>query len=89
MRYDIIKVQPGGVAKTGLTALINDRDTSLTVPWEASNTGSKNIVWDIKSDDGNTYRVTVPVTITTSSGSTTATYTHGTYTRAVVSSGNN
>lgn len=81
MEYDIIKVQPGGVAKTGLTTLINDRDTSLTVPWAVSETGTKNIVWNIESDDGNTYTVTVPVKITVSNNSTTVSYTAGTYTR--------
>ena len=88
MEYDIIKVQPGGVAKTQLTALINDRDTSLTVPWAVSETGTKNIVWNIKSNDGNTYTVTVPVTITASNNSTTVSYTVGTYTR-VKANGNN
>ena len=28
MEYDVLKVQPGGIAKTGLTAVINDRDTT-------------------------------------------------------------
>ena len=81
MEYDIIKVQPGGVAKTGLTTLINDRDTSLTVPWAVSETGTKNIVWNIKSNDGNTYTVTVPVKVTASNNSPTVSYTAGTYTR--------
>ena len=84
MNYEILpKVYGSGIAETGLTALVNDRDTTLTVPWAASQTGSKNIIWNIESDDGSTYTVTVPVTITVSGSSTTVSYTKGTYTRAV------
>ena len=68
-------VTASGFVKTGVTAFICDRNTSLTVPWESSHTGNKNIVWNILSDDSKTYRVTVPVTISVSSGSTTVSYT--------------
>ena len=75
MDYPILPtVYASGIAKTGLTSIINDRNTSLTVPWEASQTGNKNIVWTIASDDTKTYRVTVPVSISVSSGSTTVSY---------------
>ena len=84
MNYGVLpRVYNSGIAETDLTAVINDRDTSLTVPWVVSETGTKNIVWNIKSSDGNTYTVTVPVTITASNNSTTVSYTAGTYTRAV------
>lgn len=73
-----------GFVKTGLTGIINDRDQTLTVPWEVTETGSKNIIFTRASDDGKTYRVTVPVTITVSNGSSTAAYTHGTITIAEV-----
>lgn len=72
-----------GFANTGLSAVINDRDTSVTVPWQVSQTGNlpKNIEWAIKSDNGVTYTVTVPVLITYNSttGKSTATYSKGTY----------
>lgn len=77
-------VHTGGIAETGLTAVVNDRTTKLTVPWAASTTGNKSIEWQIASDDGHTYKLTVPVTIAVSGTSTTVTYTKGTYTRAVV-----
>lgn len=72
-------VHEGGIAKTGLAAVIRDADATLTVPWESTNAGTRNIVWTVKSDNGKTYTITVPVTITVTSGSTTVSYTKGTY----------
>lgn len=77
------KVFKSGIAETGLTAIVNDRDTVLTVPWACSNTGTQNIVWTIESDDGETYRITVPVTVAVSGSTSAISYTKGTYTRAV------
>lgn len=85
MNYPILpSVYGSGIAETGLTAIVNDRDTKLTVPWAVTETGNKNIVWEIQSDDGDKYRITVPVTIAVSGSTTTVSYTHGTYTRAKV-----
>ena len=84
MKYKLLpKVFNSGIAETGLTAIVNDRDTVLTVPWSCSNTGTQNIVWTIDSDDGETYKVTVPVTVAVSGSTSTISYTKGTYTRAV------
>lgn len=79
-------VYDNGVAETGVTAVVNDRDTALTVPWDAGRTGSKDIVWTIDSDNGSTYTVTVPVTLShdSTTGKTTAAYTKGTYSIAEV-----
>lgn len=86
MKYEVLpKVFNSGIAETGLTAVVNDRDTVLTVPWACSNTGTQNIVWTIDSDDGETYKVTVPVTVAVSGSTSTISYTKGTYTRAVSS----
>lgn len=86
MKYELFpKVFNSGIAETGLTAVVNDRDTVLTVPWACSNPGTQNIVWTIDSDDGETYKVTVPVTVTVSGSTSTISYTKGTYTRAVSS----
>ena len=86
MKYKLLpKVFNSGIAETGLTAIVNDRDTVLTVPWACSNTGAQNIVWTIESDDGETYRITVPVTVAVSGSTSTISYTKGTYTRAVIS----
>ena len=84
MNYELFpKVTESGFANTGVSAVINDRDTSVTVPWQVSQTGNlpKNIEWTIKSDNGVTYTVTVPVLITYNSttGKSTATYSKGTY----------
>jgi hypothetical protein len=82
-----------GFANSGLSAVINDRDTSLTVPWEASHTSTAAdptiITWHIKSEDGLTYTVTVPVVVTydSSTQQSTVTYTHGTYTVTAPSNG--
>ena len=81
MEYSILpEVFESGFVKTGLTGIINDRDQTLTVPWDVTETGSKSIVFTRASDDGKTYRVTVPVTVSVSNNTSTATYTHGTAT---------
>ena len=79
------RVTEEGIANTGLTAVVNDRDTSLIVPWEAAHKSQGgvpiDIEWDIKSEDGHTYKIIVPVLVTynSTSGKSTAKYTHGTY----------
>ena len=79
------RVTEEGLANTGLTAVINDRDTKLVVPWEAAHKSEGNvpidIEWQIKSEDGHTYRVIVPVLVkyNSSTGESTATYRKGTY----------
>jgi hypothetical protein len=58
----------------------------LIVPWEAAHKSVDDvpidIEWRIKSEDGETYIVTVPVLVKYNSGTgeSTAAYTHGTYT---------
>ncbi len=85
MSFPILpKVYESGIAETGITALVNDRNTQLKVPWEVSTIGNKNIEWLVTDDNGQQYKITVPVVIAVSGGSTTVTYTKGTYTRAVV-----
>lgn len=91
MNYELFpKVTESGFVGTGVTALINDRDTSLVVPWEAAHKSEDDtpirIKWDIKSDDGSTYRVTIPVLVTydSTADESTAAYTHGTYTIAKI-----
>lgn len=83
MNYKMIKyVHASGFAETGISAIINDRDTSVSVPWEVSQTGDKNIEWTIESDNGYTYIVTIPITVNydSTTGKSTATYHKGTYT---------
>lgn len=83
MNYKMIKyVHASGFAETGISAIINDRDTSVSVPWEVSQTGDKDIEWTIESDNGYTYIVTIPITVNydSTTGKSTATYTKGTYT---------
>ena len=83
MNYKMIKyVHASGFAETGISAIINYRDTSVSVPWQVSQTGDKNIEWTIESDNGYTYIVTIPITISydSTTGKSTATYTKGTYT---------
>lgn len=85
MNYKMAKyVHASGFVETGISAIINDRDTSVSVPWEVSQTGEqpKDIEWLIESDNGNTYKVTIPIKITydSTTGKSTATYTKGTYT---------
>ena len=81
MNYELFpKVYNSGFANTGITSVINDRNTVLTVPWAvpSSQRGNKNITWSIKSDNGSTYTVTVPVAVAVDGNSTTVTYTKGT-----------
>jgi predicted HAD superfamily phosphohydrolase YqeG len=81
-------VDANGIAQTGLTALINDRNTTLVVPWEVPEDhrgNNKAIEWLIDSEDGKTYKVTVRVNISVSGGKTTTAYTKGSYTIAEVS----
>lgn len=85
MNYKMAKyVHASGFVETGISAIINDRDTSVSVPWEVSQAGNqpKDIEWSIESDNGNTYKVTIPIKITydSTTGKSTATYTKGTYT---------
>lgn len=85
MNYKMIKyVHASGFAETGISAIINDRDTSVSVPWEVSQADDqpKDIEWTIESDNGYTYIVTIPVTISydSTTGKSTATYSKGTYT---------
>lgn len=90
MDYRMIKyVHASGFAETGISAIINDRDTSVSVPWEVSQTGDKDIEWTIESDNGYTYIVTIPVRISYDSATqkSTATYTKGTYTITAQQSG--
>lgn len=85
MSFPILpKVYESGIAETGITALVNDRNTQLKVPWEVSQTGTKNIEWLVTSENGQQYKITVPVVIAVSNGVTTVTYTKGTYTRQAV-----
>lgn len=90
MDYKMIKyVHASGFAETGVSAIINDRDTSVSVPWQVAQTGSKTIEWAITSDNGTTYTVTIPITIAydSTTGKSTATYTKGTYTITAPQSG--
>lgn len=83
MNYKMIKyVHASGFAETGISSIINDRNTSVSVPWEVSQTGDKDIEWTIESDNGYTYIVTIPITVNydSTTGKSTATYTKGTYT---------
>lgn len=89
MNYELFpKVTESGFMNTGVTALINDRDTSLVVPWEVPEDhrgNNKAIEWLIDSEDGKTYKVTVRVNISVSGGKTAIAYTKGSYTIAEVS----
>ena len=90
MNYKAVKdVHIGGFVETGASAIISDRNTSLTVPYTTSVTSPTSIEWTITDDYGKTYTVTVPVTISTSNGQSTATYTKGTVTIVEVTNGNN
>lgn len=83
MNYKMAKyVHASGFVETGISAIINDRDTSVSVPWEVSQTGDKDIEWTIESDNGYTYIVTIPITVNydSTTGKSTATYSKGTYT---------
>ena len=86
MTYELFpRVTEEGFANTGLTAVINNRDTTLIVPWEAAKKSEGgvpiDIEWRIKSEDGNTYKVIVPVIVTYNSSTqkSTARYVHDTY----------
>lgn len=85
MSYPILpKVYTSGIAETGLTAVVNDKTTKLKVPWAVSQTGDKNIEWEITNAEGDVYKITVPVKIEVSGSTTTVTYTQGRYTRQAV-----
>jgi len=76
-------VDANGIAQTGLTALINDRNTTLTVPWAVSSDreGDQEITWLIEDEDGNVHTIVVTVNVDIASGgdSTTISYTKGDY----------
>jgi hypothetical protein len=76
-------VDANGIAQTGLTALINDRNTTLTVPWAVSSDreGDQEITWLIEDEDGTEHEIVVTVNVDIASGgdSTTISYTKGNY----------
>lgn len=76
-------VDANGIAQTGLTALINDRNTTLTVPWAVSSDreGDQEITWLIEDEDGTEHEIVVTVNVDIASGgdSTTISYTKGDY----------
>lgn len=76
-------VDANGIAQTGLTALINDRSTTLTVPWAVSSDreGDQDIIWLIEDEDGTEHEIVVTVNVDIASGgdSTTISYTKGDY----------
>lgn len=76
-------VDANGIAQTGLTALINDRNTTLTVPWAVSSDreGDQEITWLIEDEDGTEHEIVVTVNVEIASGgdSTTISYTKGDY----------
>ena len=76
-------VDANGIAQTGLTALINDRNTTLEVPWAVSSDreGDQDIIWNIEDEDGTEHEivVTVNVDITSGGNSTVISYTKGDY----------
>lgn len=76
-------VDANGIAQTGLTALINDRNTTLTVPWAVSSDreGDQEIIWLIEDEDGTEHEIVVTVNVEIASGgdSTTISYTKGDY----------
>jgi hypothetical protein len=76
-------VDANGIAQTGLTALINDRNTTLTVPWAVSSDreGDQEITWLIEDEDGTEHEIVVTVNVEIASGgdSTTISYTKGNY----------
>lgn len=95
MNYELFpKVTESGFVNTGVSAVINDRNTELTVPWAVPesqrSSGSdpdKNFIWKIKSEDGVTYTVTVAVNISVSGNTTTVKYTKGHVTIAAPQNG--
>ena len=76
-------VDANGIAQTGLTALINDRNTTLTVPWAVSSDreGDQDIIWLIEDEDGTEHEIVVTVNVEIASGgdSTVISYTKGDY----------
>lgn len=76
-------VDANGIAQTGLTALINDRNTTLEVPWAVSSDreGDQEITWLIEDEDGTEHEIVVTVNVDIASGgdSTTISYTKGDY----------
>lgn len=76
-------VDANGIAQTGLTALINDRNTTLTVPWAVSSDreGDQDITWLIEDEDGTEHEIVVTVNVDIASGGndTIISYTKGDY----------
>lgn len=76
-------VDANGIAQTGLTALINDRNTTLEVPWAVSSDreGDQEITWLIEDEDGTEHEIVVTVNVDIASGgeSTVISYTKGNY----------
>lgn len=74
-------VDANGIAQTGLTALINDRNTTLTVPWAVSSDreGDQEITWLIEDEDGTEHEIVVTVNVEIASGYTIISYTKGDY----------
>ena len=76
-------VDANGIAQTGLTALINDRSTTLEVPWAvpSDREGDQDIIWNITDEDGNVHTIVVTVNVEVTSGgdSTVISYTKGDY----------
>ena len=76
-------VDANGIAQTGLTALINDRNTTLTVPWAVSSDreGDQEITWLIEDEDGTEHEIVVTVNVEIASGGnyTIISYTKGDY----------
>ena len=74
-------VDANGIAQTGLTALINDRNTTLTVPWAVSSDreGDQDIIWLIEDEDGTEHEIVVTVNVDVDGDSTVISYTKGDY----------
>lgn len=74
-------VDANGIAQTGLTALINDRNTTLTVPWTVSSDreGDQEITWLIEDEDGTEHEIVVTVNVDVDGNSTVISYTKGDY----------
>ena len=76
-------VDANGIAQTGLTALINDRSTTLEVPWAVSSDreGDQEITWLIEDEDGTEHKIVVTVNVDIASGGndTIISYTKGNY----------
>ena len=74
-------VDANGIAQTGLTALINDRSTTLTVPWAVSSDreGDQDITWLIEDEDGTEHEIVVTVNVDVDGNDTIISYTKGDY----------